>query len=559
MCRVLLLVLVALVVAIEGRIIIQQSGPSSYTTRVEIGNPPQSLNLGVFFSLERCSVMTKDGQFPFMPFYDFTVALGTFIPHDIGGWDILKFPDGHEFLGFDLTFLNHVHTMFIESIGIKTAGMSGQLGLSHSSRIASEFVLRFREAPVAIPESGGKIVNGYTMDFETSEPSSSAAAVDGLIEKVIPILPSSEAWEFKETLKLNGIQLLGGMKINIELDLQADLVLFSSEIFFAIHMILTSKGHKVKLVVRESSPPVPELLFPCDEEGRITIQPWFDFRIGEQDIRIQVPLMTVSPRLDSGMCRSVIQLEPSGRRNIIGSLALQGRHSILLDGIRKEVRFVDFHPRVPLNAALKPIDGFPVPLLVSHSMNPNSGEDGVIRFSPVQRGFVLRSIVPISFPEGVVDYIFLCAGSANTLCGICHGRVIDGLFHLDSDKRARLDMETREIFLPTRKATDPSLDVYKIAIMSNGKMMTVKLVKVEVTVDFNSLQVEEDEGEIEDFECCICQTEYSDLSKCRISGCTHSFHLNCLRDWTNRKLNCPICRSSIPLKQGAQLRQVKPF
>ncbi len=49
-------------------------------------------------------------------------------------------------------------------------------------------------------------------------------------------------------------------------------------------------------------------------------------------------------------------------------------------------------------------------------------------------------------------------------------------------------------------------------------------------------------------ECSICQTNFCLGEKITIlTDCDHCFHYNCLKQWVKNKVNCPLCRKTIPV------------
>eukprot|EP00173_Palmaria_palmata_P004850 Plantae.Rhodophyta-Palmaria_palmata.ctg7493.p1 GENE.Plantae.Rhodophyta-Palmaria_palmata.ctg7493~~Plantae.Rhodophyta-Palmaria_palmata.ctg7493.p1 ORF type:complete len:167 (+),score=14.32 Plantae.Rhodophyta-Palmaria_palmata.ctg7493:102-602(+) len=48
-------------------------------------------------------------------------------------------------------------------------------------------------------------------------------------------------------------------------------------------------------------------------------------------------------------------------------------------------------------------------------------------------------------------------------------------------------------------------------------------------------------------ECCICMTPVDVVSSERmITPCQHMFHATCLEQWLNIKLECAVCRQTVP-------------
>ena len=47
--------------------------------------------------------------------------------------------------------------------------------------------------------------------------------------------------------------------------------------------------------------------------------------------------------------------------------------------------------------------------------------------------------------------------------------------------------------------------------------------------------------------CCICLDKFEDTDKIVILECKHKFHTNCILNWFNKELNCPLCRKKIDI------------
>ena len=45
--------------------------------------------------------------------------------------------------------------------------------------------------------------------------------------------------------------------------------------------------------------------------------------------------------------------------------------------------------------------------------------------------------------------------------------------------------------------------------------------------------------------CAICLEDYKSFDCLKNLGCNHMFHKTCLKEWTNRKRECPLCKREI--------------
>tara|TARA_Y100000768_G_scaffold369277_1_gene334002 strand:+ start:466 stop:915 length:450 start_codon:yes stop_codon:yes gene_type:complete len=61
----------------------------------------------------------------------------------------------------------------------------------------------------------------------------------------------------------------------------------------------------------------------------------------------------------------------------------------------------------------------------------------------------------------------------------------------------------------------------------------------------NSIDYEKiDDGLKVNRKCVICLEDYNQKDKIGILECRHVFHLNCIVEWVEKEISCPLCRSS---------------
>ncbi len=60
--------------------------------------------------------------------------------------------------------------------------------------------------------------------------------------------------------------------------------------------------------------------------------------------------------------------------------------------------------------------------------------------------------------------------------------------------------------------------------------------------------VHEEEGEHPTIDCVICYNaiDIMDRKAYMLAPCDHLFHADCLREWMEVKMECPICRTNLP-------------
>ena len=57
--------------------------------------------------------------------------------------------------------------------------------------------------------------------------------------------------------------------------------------------------------------------------------------------------------------------------------------------------------------------------------------------------------------------------------------------------------------------------------------------------------------------CVICQDDYNKNKKCAKLYCNHNFHKDCIFDWFNEKLTCPLCNDYIVTKYGIKIIELE--
>jgi hypothetical protein len=60
--------------------------------------------------------------------------------------------------------------------------------------------------------------------------------------------------------------------------------------------------------------------------------------------------------------------------------------------------------------------------------------------------------------------------------------------------------------------------------------------------------VHEEEGDRPTLDCVICHgpIDAMDRRAYMLAPCDHVFHRNCLEQWMDVKMECPICRTALP-------------
>lgn len=64
--------------------------------------------------------------------------------------------------------------------------------------------------------------------------------------------------------------------------------------------------------------------------------------------------------------------------------------------------------------------------------------------------------------------------------------------------------------------------------------------------EFNKLNnIILDESTLKNKECCICLDKLSLSNQLIILKCNHIYHKNCIKNWFNHSIKCPICRYNV--------------
>jgi hypothetical protein len=49
-------------------------------------------------------------------------------------------------------------------------------------------------------------------------------------------------------------------------------------------------------------------------------------------------------------------------------------------------------------------------------------------------------------------------------------------------------------------------------------------------------------------DCCICLDKFDENGKSIVLKCNHRFHINCIINWFEKELTCPLCRRNTVIK-----------
>jgi len=66
---------------------------------------------------------------------------------------------------------------------------------------------------------------------------------------------------------------------------------------------------------------------------------------------------------------------------------------------------------------------------------------------------------------------------------------------------------------------------------------------IDLTIEVIDITGDESTDESIDDECCICYSSLSTSKKIELP-CGHVFHDKCIREWSKKKMNCPLDRKS---------------
>ena len=544
-------------VAVGQRLVFQQLETGDYRTQIEMGTPPQVLTVGSDFQSVDICISKPESVLPFTPFFDPSTS-STFLGLDASnGADV-----------FNQFGKNLLRNFFHGGEG----GGAGRIGFSPKSRIAQQYALVIRGESVGEPMQS---VRGFTVDLLKRAP-----RTEGPFQEIIaPVVGDSNLWLIRGSLSI-GSSAIGGIS-DIEIDPSYDYIMLPREHLNGLLDVIGAMGHRVEVDTIDGY--TLRALFPCNTDGTILVPPFvmtlhLDGTTASST-EIRIPNRCMSEPVD-GRCVSVFQGNQIAPRIILGRSMVEGRDSIILDALSSHgggspvVRFIDHHPRVPLNAARPVVPGFTVPPPVlfrpAFDFRPNGIEFS--SSSSATNGYQLTSIEPIRLSrmgqsaQVLLTFRFLCF-SPPCMQGDFN-QMISGLFHMPNEL-LRIDMETQRVSLGLVPATDPKRPVYALALHADRfEMLLSAYVVTDFTVDFDSLDTRRydymsdaaantKEGGEEPC-CCVCMDGWTSESAddwIQISSCKHSFHRECLRDWTERKLTCPMCRDDIGRKPNSLLRR----
>jgi len=101
-------------------------------------------------------------------------------------------------------------------------------------------------------------------------------------------------------------------------------------------------------------------------------------------------------------------------------------------------------------------------------------------------------------------------------------------------------------------STDDDLFTFAINIIDDEDVLNETLVQSleeceslrkneNVNIEFNDYKCESETMDC----CCICMNKIYKNDIITTINCNHTFHLNCIKEWSQYKADCPVCREKI--------------
>lgn len=69
--------------------------------------------------------------------------------------------------------------------------------------------------------------------------------------------------------------------------------------------------------------------------------------------------------------------------------------------------------------------------------------------------------------------------------------------------------------------------------------------KYQKILNFNNSIINKNIKITNEIQCSICLENFSNQNDVCKTNCNHYFHKNCLQTWSEKKFNCPVCRSDL--------------
>jgi hypothetical protein len=537
------------------RVLFQNEDFCGTVANVAIGTPPQELPVAVSF-VDSSTRLIKT-SFPFAKCFDYG-ASSTFEATEpiiaesglFGG----SFSVARDtiVLGGDIVIpeANIAHMHSISAMDSFYRSVAGRIGLGPRGDIAKGLYMSIRTQSIFNPATRQDRDRSFSIDFSASyEPIS----YSGIQEQAIPIIPDRDSWTFRGSISILGQTV----ETDIAIDPSSDSFGISRDYMEAIKGELT----KQKVPHEEVG---GRLLLPCDSNKFVTINHDAQVESSSGSFTVYAPSISdkiqYHPTYRVNLCYSVYKVSVTERRVWIGHNLLFNRHSVVLDAPNQLIRLNNYYPRIPLHSAIPSITGMPFRGPPAHSGRFEVTEEALVMLPSLPTDscqYIFTQNAPVNM-HGVngPSFVFSIAS------GACHTAItaslVPGLFHL-TENMAVADAGTGRVLIPWTKASSPDLPVYEVTIHRNSMMLFVAFTKVEVTVDFDQLDIDVAEpNELpEDEDCVVCRAKLAPGDQVsKIVMCKHTIHETCLQEWVKRRLTCPQCTLSIGVKQKANLRKI---
>lgn len=526
---------------------------------VSLGNPGQQRLMGSGFDIGVTRVFGPDSCFAFARCYDInesdSMDIGPFADemsaHTVyGGISVggVETPANQA--------LEWVVRRNIEDTYARVS--SGRLALSPASWIARRHVMR---VSLAVTYSMDPFItrHGFRIDLDAHGDTRRASfrTLGRLKDTRVP-LSNNEEWKFQaRSIRFEGYGSVT-RSLNVRLDLGRPSVSLPHDIFVHLRTRLEMTLHRPLMVVSG------RLLLPCDRSKELLMMLDFDLILPSgKSIRIRPApfnegIRTYSSDTRAYVCDSSVVYHDKDEI-VIGSWALWGRHSVVLDSQNSAITFRDFKDRAPW--IIPPLlTRFQVTSLPEFSdmflTNRGSGGESRLEFPRCDvdcagRYHLMSTGTQQRSHGGIRAFTFTAARSNR------NSREVDlklpGLVNL-SDPKGEVVMDDlmKSAIIPIVTATSSHKPCYKVHVMISPRQIVVMLLPTTPDRPFyDDLEIYKslDEEDHSNDDCTVCLTQMDGRETLHyIPNCRHEFHADCLRAWVIRKAACPKCTQPIPAR-----------
>jgi hypothetical protein len=119
--------------------------------------------------------------------------------------------------------------------------------------------------------------------------------------------------------------------------------------------------------------------------------------------------------------------------------------------------------------------------------------------------------------------------------------MVDHILALGSDYRSYYFSTDDDLFTYALGLIEDDETIYNDTLLQSLQECECLRKNENVNIEFQTFECK---GEMVE-SCCICMNKIVEKEIITTIKCNHTFHLNCIREWSKYKADCPVCREKI--------------